>query len=259
MKALSGSVLEEQREAFQMLFHSEVLTGASGSIGGVTYSHNRSGLYRRARAIPVNPNTGFQVEVRSALTNAVTRWTSVLTTIQRAAWDLYGVNTPVTNPLGAAITLSGQNWYIGSNTPRAQLLSKFPAFTASQPIDNAPIIFDRGDFTTPVFTPTTAAIQFQILNTDAWASEDASFMFFFMGRPQNASVNFYNGPWRLIGGVEGDSVTPPANSQGVVSGVFNVQGFPLAVGQRLWGAVTVSRADGRYSTRRILGPELVNT
>ena len=40
-----------------MLFKSAAFTQASGSVGGLTFAHNRGGMYTRARSIPVNPKT----------------------------------------------------------------------------------------------------------------------------------------------------------------------------------------------------------
>lgn len=237
-----------------MLFHSEVLTGASGSVGGVTYSHNRSGMYRRARAIPVNPNTPNQVQVRSALTSLVTAWTETLTDAERAAWDLYGQNVPVINPLGASITLSGQNWYIGANAPRLQADEKLNPTPAIARVDNAPTIFDRGTFT----TPTAAAdgggdVAISFTNTDAWADEVGSFMFIYQGRPQNTSINFFNGPWRLVALIAGAAV-PPTSPLTITAQALTDNGYAPADGQKQWMTVSVSRVDGRYSTRRILTP-----
>ena len=53
-----------------MLFRGTHLTDASGSLSGVTYSHNRGGAYTRNRSIPVNPNTVQQQAVRNAFSSA---------------------------------------------------------------------------------------------------------------------------------------------------------------------------------------------
>ena len=48
-----------------MKFTSQVYTQASGSVGGLTYSHNRSGMYTRARSTPTDPASTLQLERRS--------------------------------------------------------------------------------------------------------------------------------------------------------------------------------------------------
>lgn len=242
-----------------MLFKSEVLTQASGSIGGVTYSRNRSGMYRRARSIPVNTNTGFQTTVRSALTALVTRWTSVLTDAQRSAWNLYGESVPVVNPLGDSITLSGQNWYIGSNSPRIQAQEKLGGAPAIAVVDAAPTIFDRGDFTTPTFEIDQGdGLSLTFTNTDDWAGEVGSVMLVFQGRPQNASINFFNGPYRLVQLIRG-AVVPPSSPVATTASNLATFGFVASAGQLQWMAVAVIRADGRYSTRRVIGPVTVTS
>lgn len=238
-----------------MLFKSEVLTAASGSIGGVTYSHNRAGLYRRARSIPVNPTTGFQEQVRAEFTGLVNNWTTVLTPTQRAAWNLYGSNVPVPNAFGDAITLSGQNWYIAANTPRMQAATKLAPGQGTTLINNAPVIFDRGDFTTPGFTADVSSgliIAFNEL--DPWATQIGAQMYIYQSRPQNASINFYKGPWRLVGQVVGGDTPAPTSPLTISPVSVALQGYPFAVGQNIWLEVSVSRSDGRLSTRRKLGP-----
>jgi len=43
-----------------MKFKSPILSQASGSIAGITFSHNRGGMYVRARAVPTNPGSPQQ-------------------------------------------------------------------------------------------------------------------------------------------------------------------------------------------------------
>jgi len=243
-----------------MLFKSEVLTQASGSIGGTTYSHNASGMYRRARAIPVNPNTSLQVAVRAAFTAAVTRWTSVLTATQRAAWDLYAASVPVLNPLGDSVFRSGQNWYVACNTPRLQAnIALSLALSNSAYVDDAPTTFDRGDFTTPFVTFSEASgISVLYTNTDDWAGEADSVLLIYQGLPKNASAKFFKNPWRLIGAVEG-AATPPTPPEAIAAATLTSIGYTITAGQNDCIAVAVTRADGRLSTRRIIGPTVVGS
>lgn len=237
------------------LFKSQLVTQASGSVGGTTYAHTASGLYMRARSVPVNPNSANQIEVRAALTALVNRWIDVLTAAQRAAWDLYAANVPVVNALGDTFNISGQNWYIAANTPRLQALSKLAATIAV--VDAAPTVFDRGDFTTPTFAADeVTGISVAYNNADAWAGAVENALLIYQGRPQNPSRNFFKGPWRLIGHVEG-AVVPPTSPEVISAATLAALGFVISDPQNQWLAVSVSRADGRLSTRRILGPEVV--
>lgn len=237
-----------------MIFKSEHITQASGSIAGVTYARAKGGtLYRRARAIPVNPNTTEQVQVRAALTALVTDWINTLTPTQRASWDLYAQNVTVTNKLGSATHISGQNWFIAANTPRRQAAVKL--LTAAPTVVAAPSTFDRGDFTTPG-TPTLSAasgLSMSFTTADDWANETNSAMLIFQGRPRNPSRTFFNGPYRLIAAIEGDDSSAPSSPFTVAAATIATRGFPLVVGQSVRIVVAVTRADGRLTTRRSLG------
>lgn len=239
------------------LFKSQLVTQISGSTGGTTYSRSPSGMYTRARAVPVNPNTAFQVEVRAGLTDLVNRWIDTLTASQREAWNLWAANTPFTNALGDSFNISGQNAYIGANTPRAQAESKI---AVSLPrVDNGPTIFDRGDFTTPTFDhPEDGGIDLVINENDAWANENGAALLVYQGRPFNASRTFFKGPWRLIAAILGSSGLPPGPNVQIGNADINANGFPTVQGNNESLAFAVTRADGRYSTRRIVGPQLVS-
>lgn len=239
------------------LIKSQIITQASGSVGGLTFSHAKGGLYVRARAIPVNTNTGFQQQVRAAMTASVTRWTSTLTQVQRDGWNNYGANTPTTNALGDVINLSGQAWYNAQNVVREQAITKIVGqLTNTTLVDDPPAIYNRGDFTTPFNLTFSVAAGFaiEIDPADAWANEDNAVMLIYMGLPQNAGRKFFNGPWRLMVGIEGNSVTPPPAVNSRPAGTINTLGFPIQQGQQVTVAVAVARADGRISTRRHIGP-----
>jgi len=238
------------------LFKSQMATQISGSVGGITYTRTRSGMVQRARAVPVQPNSAAQVEVRAALTDLVTRWIDTLTPAERAAWKLYGLNVPVTNPLGDSIQNSGQNWYVGCNTPRRQAETKLSVNTPR--VDAAPTIFDRGEFSTPTVTAISAAsgIAMAFTNGDEWANEDEAALLVYMGQPKNPSRNFFKGPWRLVGSVEGDGSTPPTSPVVISAATCASLGYTIAAANNIWIAVAVTRADGRLSSRRIIGPTL---
>lgn len=222
-----------------MKFKSPVYSEASGSIAGITYSHNRGGLYTRARAVPVNPNTPQQQLVRSLMAQLTNLWVSTLTAPQRAGWDAYAENVPITNPLGAAINVGGVGMYVRSNVPRLQ--SSLPR------VDTAPTVMDLGPYTQPDFTGMVASTALQTVTIpfdvlDDWVGEDDSAMLTFVGRPQNPSINYFKGPYRAATAILGDATTPPTSPASVTTP------FPFVTGQRLFVRVNVSRADGRLGT-----------
>lgn len=106
----------------------------SGSIGGTVFSRNRGGTYMRNRAIPLNPNTSFQINVRSILATQSQAWADQTDAV-RAAWENWAVQNPVINALGRSIILSGAQAFIQL---RARLALAEEALIVTPPIVNAP-------------------------------------------------------------------------------------------------------------------------
>lgn len=213
-------------------------TDLSGSLAGITASHNRGGPYFRNRAIPVDPATPFQTVIRAFVASLTSGWLNDLSAGQRQSWDAYALAVPLPDPLGNPRNVGGLAMYVRSNVPRLQ---------AGEPrVDNAPGIFNLGDFTAPVMAGPSEAgqtVSFAFDNTDDWANEDDAGMLFQLSRAQNASVNFFKGPYRFAAIVQGDSAVPP------VSPVVIPAPFAFIVGQRLFTEVKVTRADGRLSAK----------
>jgi hypothetical protein len=236
------------------LVKSQTWTQISGSVGGVTWAHAGSGYYMRARTIPVDPQSMFQGQIRAALTASVVRYSEQLTESQRLSWTLYAQNVTVLNALGDAIMISGQNWYIATNTPREQATNK--GLLTMPMVDQAPSIFDRGDLTTPTnVSVNTDGIELTINTGDEWASEDDAAMFVYMGRPRNPSANFFKGPFRLVAVIAG-TATPTAGLT-ILAADVAANGWPLMFGERTTIEVAVTRADGRLTTRRQIFDGLV--
>lgn len=234
-----------------MKFLSQIMTMASGSVNGLTASHNRSGQYFRAKVVPVNPSTVNQQVIRNAFSELTIAWSAVLTQAQRDGWDLYADNVPVTDKLGQSINLTGQNMYIRSNVPRLQF-DQIGTITAPR-VDAPPIIFTLAEVdpsATFVMTATnTGAITFD--NSLPWANEDDGFMFPYSGRPVNASIGFFGGPYRLMLPNVGDVTTPP------VSPGTNTTLYAYATGQQAFSYARISRADGRLSPIFKMPPTIV--
>jgi len=229
-----------------MKIRSALLTAGSGSIGGATLSHNKGGMYLRARAVPTNPNTARQTAVRSALAALSIRWSTILSAAQREAWNLYAANVPVTNLLGESINLSGQQMYIRSNVPALQ--------AGLSSIDSGPTEFNLGDYTQPSIDSTNAAggtIDISFDDNDAWVGEAGAYMLLYGGKPQGVGRNFFKGPFRYLGKITGDDVAPPAPPETVSSA------YTLSIGNLLWVRAQVIRVDGRLSTPTILGPATI--
>jgi hypothetical protein len=221
-------------------FKSQIFTQASGSVGGLTFSRNRGGLYTRSRTIPVNPSTAQQITLRGIFTQLTNFWSSVLTDAQRVAWATYATNVPLTDRLGDPIIVSGFNMYIRSNVPRVQagLLRS----------DNAPTTFNLGQFTN-VFANTVElgqVLQIAFTNTDDWANEGQSALLVYSGRPLSPTINFFKGPYRFVTAIEGDAVTPPTSPATLTAA------FTPITDAAMYVRVRVSRNDGRLSGEQVI-------
>lgn len=219
-----------------MKYTSQIVAAGSGSIGGCTFSRNRSGAYIRNRAIPVNPTSASQVLVRGALATLVARWTSVLTPAQRTAWETWAANTPQTDALGNPINITGQNAYVMMNTLRIQ--------TGIAVIDVAPIVFANAVLTPPGIvsaTGSTDVLSISFTNTDLWATAVGGRLMVFIGRPQNPSKVFFGGPYRYAGAING-AVVPPTSPLPITSP------FDFTASQRIHVRFRAINADGRIST-----------
>lgn len=229
-----------------MKFKSQVYTEVSGSVGGITYGHNRGGLYARSRAIPTDPNTTLQQVVRSALAQLAARWTNTITSAQRDAWELYAYNVTVPDVFGDPISLSGQQHYLRSNIPRLA-----NGFTV---IDDGPTTFSLAEYT-PVTVSSISAgsddFDVNFTDTDEWVDVNNAHLIVYSSPPFNGTRNWYRGPYNFADSIDGDSVTPPTTPATISSP------FALAVGQGIGFKVRLSLDDGRLSTPQYIGPQQV--
>jgi len=220
-----------------MKYKSALVTTASGSVNGLTASHNRGGQYFRGRTIPTNPATAFQVAVRDQLALLTSRWSQTLTTLQRQGWQDYADVVEVTDALGEKRHLTGLNWYIACNTPRF--------FASLAVVDAPPTVFTLAILTNPVITSFTAATRVLVAaytNTDTWANAVGGALLFFVSRPQSPGVSYFKGPYRFIGRVLG-AATPPTSPFTSPAGVF-----PTSAGNAVFVQARALNADGRISS-----------
>lgn len=219
-----------------MKFKSALVTQASGSIGGMTASHNRGGMYFRARSIPTNPNSAFQQAVRGFVASLTSIWNNVLTADQGSGWIDYADAVPMVDRLGEPRNIGGLAHFVRSNVPRLQ--------AGLDPVYDAPLDYNLGEFSNPLIGTVSEATQLvgtSFVPADEWANEDGSAMLILVSRPKNPTVNYFKGPYRYAGMIEGDSGTPPTSPATVTAP------FAFVAGQRLFVQYRVSRADGRLS------------
>lgn len=207
-----------------------------GSIGGQVHSKNRYGNYIRQRTIPVNPNSTRQQAVRADLAFLVEQWSAILTVAQRDAWAVYAAAITMTNKLGESIKLTGFNHFVRSNV---SILNNALTYVPDGPV----ILSLPGsdpDFAV-AFSEATQEISVTFDEEAAWVDQDLGFMSIHQGMPQLATRNFFGGPFRRIGLIAGDAITPPTSPQ-----VISVS-FPIAEGMKDWAFGRISTEDGRLS------------
>jgi hypothetical protein len=212
-----------------MKFKGSFVTSASGSIAGITASRNRGGQYIRARLIPTDPAAALQMVVRGIFGAVTARWLADLSEAERDAWDLYASNTPMIDALGDTIFLSGHQQFVRTNVAALQ--------AGQTQFDVAPTVYGTGQLAelgTPAATGATVSVAITSMPANSTA-------ILFAGRPQNASVSHFRGPWRFVD----VSATSP---------VAGTQPFPVAPGNRQWVGVRLLNDDGRLSGLVLGGP-----
>ena len=219
-----------------MKFKSAMVTQASGSIGGMTFSHNRGGLYIRARSIPTDPATVQQVAIRGFVASLASLWNGLLTPLQREAWDLYALGTEMPDALGEPRNIGGLGHYVRSNVPRLQV--------GLPRIDDGPTFPGLASFTNPsfdTFDAATNSFNVNFTDSDPWAIAVGGAMLVFASRPQNLSINFFKGPYRTTTTPILGAVIPPTTPD------TQVAPFAFAADQKVFVYIRVTDQVGKLS------------
>ena len=151
---------------------------SSGSIQGVTYSHNRGGAYTRKRATPVvGTRTTRQGVVKGNMTVASQAW-QLLSPADQASWISYANGHPVINRLGSSIKLTGSQYFIKCAAALLNAGQPLPTLpptsTTIQPVVVATYaVTDTPDMLVE-FTPGTAG-DFILVAVAKWTSLGVNF------------------------------------------------------------------------------------
>jgi len=227
------------------IYKSQILTQASGSVGGLTFLHGSSGLTLRSRSIPVNRRQPLQTEVRAIFGSLAAQW-QLLTANQKAAWNQYAATVPLKNRLGDNFFASGLNHFIRSNTTRMYWES------AALYVPSGPLTMTLG--ATPVVTGLTGVVSaggvltvaanVYISDAPAVAEANTRIVLFNM-RPASPGRTYLNGPYQY-----GNNVAVVASGQQPNTFTKTAAFYwdPLG-GQLAAVQFEVSRADGRLSAR----------
>lgn len=240
-----------------MKFTSPVYSAVSGSVAGLTYSHNRFGMYTRSRSVPVNPASTLQVFARTAFADAAAEWSMGLSEAQRLGWRNYAAATSWVDALGETVQLTGQQMF-----SRQYSLASM-AFALGGTFSDFAVGFwgfQEGPVTAGL--PTPPAVGGVTIETDAGPPITETLggitvaadhhLLVFLSRPQPATVTFFRGPYVLSAYATGATVATDVGDA-TVSPYGLVVGAPQD-GQLIWGYARVVDPEGRVSTRARFGP-----
>lgn len=192
-----------------MKFKGLIATALSGSLAGIVASHNRGGPYFRSRALPTNPNSTNQQDVRDAMGTLASTWAS-LSQSQRDGWKSYADQTPVEVD-GETRFFTGFNMFIRGNTPRLY-------FNVDAVLD-PPVDAGLPTYTTPTIgiDATTKNLVVLFEDTDSWVNTDGAFMYVTASNGLNQTINYFKSGFKKAGEILGDDLTAPTSPQSLGS------------------------------------------
>ncbi len=232
---------------FVLVKYGGMITDARGSMQGNTYSKNRFGKYIRGRTKPINPRSSRQSGARINIMMLAEQWReSPMDDPKRLAWETYAKGVDWGNKLGETVTLTGFNHFIRSN---AALLAAGGTLETNGPPDIGLPPGDE-DFAV-VFNATTQKISVTFAAAKDWAKETGAYLSVEMGRPQSATRNFFNAPYRNTGSIAG------LDAGDLTSPQLLDPAFTLTPGQKVWARARIIRKDARCSTHFLAKPVLV--
>lgn len=231
-----------------MKYKSGILSQASGSVAGLTFSHNAGGAYIRARSIPTNPNSTEQQKYRS-ITGTLSNVWQGLTAAQRADWQSYADAILLVDRLGESRKITALNHFIRSLTWRKVYVGGADCNYV------APTDMDIG--ATPLLESLTAVVSllgvcsigggFNCSDAPAVAV-DGNVVPFWTSPPLSPGVMYYKGPWNYIGWTAmGNAAAQPVTIAKTASGTFDIAG-----GQAVFLKCHADREDNRRSADTIM-------
>ena len=223
-----------------MLFKSQIFSMVAGSIAGLTYARARSGMYTRARRIPVNKRSDRQRPVRARFAWLSTRWREVLTQTPREAWTNYAALTPQTGKLGDDLLLTGLQMYLRCNTVRGQ--------ANEDPVDDGPIIPGNAAIEPSFVQADGTRVEINYDEFAAWNQEDFAGLAVRISRQLTVATN-----------VNGQGLAFKLRIEGEAGGGGNGRkeidkdpwGFRFNKPSTVFVALTAYRQDGRVSNTRL--------
>ena len=150
----------------------------SGSQQGITASRNRFGQYVRTRAIPVNPSSSAQAQVRARLSTNSAAW-RIITGAQRSGWSGLGISLVRNDSLGQSYSLQGNQAYASVNNNRN--------LCGLAPVSDAPAISTPVNIVTAALTLSSTAFSIAFTATPVAA---ATYLAVFASPQRSPGRNF---------------------------------------------------------------------
>lgn len=209
---------------------------ASGKLGGLVFARNRAGQYVRPRVVPVNPNTPRMIAAKGAMSRVSSMWLDSASPAQRIEWGVYASNIIEQNRVGQDYHMSGFNQFVRSNAVlRNANLAKV--------LDGPAIFALPAQDDTMEVAVSEASQELSITFADGrdWVDLDGAGMIVQMGIPQNPTINFFDGPWRSAGVIEGDNAAAPTSPATIAVP------YPVVENQKIFVRAKIVFDDGRVS------------
>jgi hypothetical protein len=209
----------------------------SGSQANTVASRNRYGQYFRTRAIPINPDTTRQSNIRAQMASVSTNW-KLVSLSDRGAWNSWAQAHPVIDSLGQSQVLSAFAAFVQVNMAR---VSNALSLILTPPLGTLAFSYQN---VTPTWVAGALSIAFTLTPSvnpaSVWATGIVS-----------SGVNVAPGPggWRKIGTI-GVGASPSVQTTGWTL----TFGTPPAPGQVTFVKVA-EFADSLYSApfiRRVI-------
>jgi hypothetical protein len=137
---------------------SAVVGDARKKVGGVVFTKARSGATVRRKTSPIQPRTQAQTGVRANFTANSKDWSTTLTAAERAGWNALAARITVKNRFGAAVHLSGFQFY--------QRISRNLSTIGLAPITDAPANLPSTSPGTVTVAAVSAAHTLAVTETD---------------------------------------------------------------------------------------------
>ena len=142
------------------------------------------------------------------------------------------------NKLGETIYNTGFNHFVRGNASRARLGLDIVAAGPTT------LTLPEKDTTVAITASVaTQKVSLTFDNAQAWAKEVDSYMLLFVGQPVSVTRNYFAGPWKYAGKVDGVAAPAPTSPAAIDSP------FTLVLGQKVNAYAVIVRKDGRVSEK----------